>query len=499
MSTRLTIATLLLVLSIITGAAIMMIPPKDHSGKIHLSWATDACPERDHQVSTFNRLNPDYDLQIDPDNSGVMKVIIQSSAGMGPDLIDHINQTSIQTYAEAGILWDISKEADRLGFGLDTLPESIKPLVTMTTVNQDGELVTGQAGYPCNMGYKTLFFNKNLFDKYNVPYPSLDLTWDEYIELGKKMTISDPERPTVPAIFGAAGLQPQIIAMSKGGEYFNSWGTVTQVDSDEFITAFCMYHDMMYKHIIEPSPNQKAGVSSQGGWGSGYITWFGEGKVAMYWGSRWIMVQLRRNILQQISVRETWLKNNPGANPNDAPEVLRLGCVQIPRFKGHKRIVPNYAKCTGINVNSPRRESALKFLAYLAGKEYSMIINQGGDGLPGNKKYNKDLSLLINPKFPGEEEVHKAELEAIPYGKVMRSSPFVNNATVDRIMKKVTEKLVACPEMTHEEIAAELHSANLELNTIIARNIKRESKLFKLYHKILKNGAAPITIDLNKI
>ena len=482
-----------------TATAIMMIPKKDHAGKVYLSWATDACPERDHQVDTFNQLNPDCVLQIDPDNSGVMKVMIQSSARMGPDLIDHINETSIQTYAEAGILRDVSKEADRMGFGLDTLPESIRPLAIMTTVNQDGELVTGQAGYPCNIGHLTLFFNKNLFDKYNVPYPSADLTWEEYIELAKKMTVFEPERLTVPAVFGAAGLQPKAIFMSKGGEYFNSRGTVAQIDSDEFVSAYCMYHDMMYKHIIEPSPNQKAGVSSQGGWGSGYITWFGEGKVAMYWGSRWILVQLRRNILQQRSTREKWLKDNPEANPNDAPEVLRLGCVQIPRFKGHKRIVPNYAKCTGINVNSPRRESALKFLVYLAGKEYSMIINQGGDGLPGNKKYNNDLSLLINPDFPDEEEVHQTELEAIPYGKVMRSSPFVNNSTVNRIMKKVTEKLVASPEMTHQEIAAELRSANRELNTIIARNIKRESKLLKLYQKMLKDGAAPITIDLNEI
>ena len=33
-----------------------------------------------------------------------------------------------------------------------------------------------------------LYFNKDLFDKAGVPYPSADMTWDEYEELAKKMT-----------------------------------------------------------------------------------------------------------------------------------------------------------------------------------------------------------------------------------------------------------------------------------------------------------------------
>lgn len=33
-----------------------------------------------------------------------------------------------------------------------------------------------------------LYYNKDLFDKANVPYPSNDMTWDEYEELARKMT-----------------------------------------------------------------------------------------------------------------------------------------------------------------------------------------------------------------------------------------------------------------------------------------------------------------------
>ena len=499
MSSRILITIILLLLTIFTGFAMMMAPGKDRSGKTLLKWTTDSCPQREQQVGSFNQLNPDCRLEIDPDNSGVMKVMVQSAAGMGPDLIDHVHEDSVQTYAEAGILWDVSKDAKKMGFGLDTLPESIRPLVKMTTVSKDGELIEGQRGYPCNIGYATLFFNKNLFDKYHVPYPSADLTWDEYIRLAQKMTVFAPGKNVIPDVFGGAGVQIKTIAMGRGGEYFNRWGTAATIDSEAFISAHQLYHNLMFKYNIEPSPNQKVGVSSQGGWGSGYITWFGEGKVAMFWGSRWILVQLRRSIIQQQKIRDQWLKDNPNANPADAPEVLRIGCVQIPRFADCSRVVPSYAKCTGINANSPKREKALKLLAYLAGEKYSMIINQGGDGLPGNQKYNRDIKLLLNPEYPGEEEVHRAELDAIPYGKTLRSSPFINNAVVNRIMKKVSDKLVASPGMSKEEIAIELRSANREINTIIARNIVREPKLFKLYRKLLDRGAEPVPIKLDKV
>lgn len=41
---------------------------------------------------------------------------------------------------------------------------------------------------PFRKDWYMLYFNKDLFDKAGVPYPSADMTWDEYEELAKKMT-----------------------------------------------------------------------------------------------------------------------------------------------------------------------------------------------------------------------------------------------------------------------------------------------------------------------
>jgi multiple sugar transport system substrate-binding protein len=44
---------------------------------------------------------------------------------------------------------------------------------------------------PFSMGFSALFYNKDLFDKFAVPYPKDGMTWEETTELAKSMTRSD--------------------------------------------------------------------------------------------------------------------------------------------------------------------------------------------------------------------------------------------------------------------------------------------------------------------
>jgi multiple sugar transport system substrate-binding protein len=46
-------------------------------------------------------------------------------------------------------------------------------------------------GLPFGMNYGATVYNKDLFDKFGVPYPKDVITWDEYLELSKKLTRMD--------------------------------------------------------------------------------------------------------------------------------------------------------------------------------------------------------------------------------------------------------------------------------------------------------------------
>jgi multiple sugar transport system substrate-binding protein len=46
-------------------------------------------------------------------------------------------------------------------------------------------------GYPLHDGGLVLYYNKDIFDKFGVPYPKDGMTWDQAIELGKRLTRFD--------------------------------------------------------------------------------------------------------------------------------------------------------------------------------------------------------------------------------------------------------------------------------------------------------------------
>ncbi len=486
------------ILAMLTLATIILIPKNIGKDKIQLVWTTDPNPQREPQVLLFNRLYPQDHLSIDSDNSDAMKVLVQSSAGMGPDIIGHVGEYSIQKYKDAGLLWDVTDQAKKMGFSPDTLPESIRPFVMMWTLDKKGELVKRQFAYPCSFSHQFIFYNKNIFDKRKISYPPEDLTWKEYINVAEKLTVYTGKIDNVPSIFGGAGVDPITLIWEKGGDILNKDGTRCLLDSKAATDAMEFLHNLYYKYKIEPTPTQRVGVSSQGGWGIGNITWFAEGKISMLWGARWALIQLRRFIIEQHAVKKKWIKEHPKAKKYEGPEVLRIGACFVPRFGGKERHTRYSVRCAGINPNSKNRKEALNFLQFLASKEYSRTINKGADGKPANKKYN-NIEDFTNKYWPEEKQVHEISLKATLHGKMLSRSMFVSYSQIMQNLKLVTDKIVSNPGLTRKDIAKILSQANRNINLEIARNIKRNPKQMTIYKKLLELGAQPIALDLNKV
>lgn len=488
-----------LVVLILLGAMSLLAwritPEKVADGRVPLVWMSDPNPERVPQIAEYNRLYPGNHLTLDPDNSGVMKVMVQCSAKMGPDLIDFVTENSFQTYVDAGILLDVTEQAAALGCGADTLPESVRPLVLMRTVMPDGTVQDRQYLYPSNVGHQFIIYNKSIFDKFGVKYPPEDLTWERYVEIAKKLTVYGADNPNVPEIFGGAGIPHKILIWEKGGEVLNRDGTRCLLDSPEVAQAMTFYHDLMFRDRIEPTPRQQQSVSSQGGWGGGFRNWFGEGKIAMLFGSRWMLVNFRQFVEEQQQTHDLWVKNG---RTGPEPEILRLGACLVPRFQGGVRYTECGARCTGVNSQGRHTKEAVTFLQYLASAEYSKILNHGGDCKPGNQSYNK-LELFLNKDYPEERPVHEMSLKSIPYGRVSPRSMFISNAKLDREFQDFKDKLVNAPQMSPEDIAAELKKTAGRINLEISRNIKRTPSLKRKYEQLLKQGAEPVVVPLEEV
>lgn len=459
------------VLAVLSIVAMALIPDPAPGDRTPLVWVTDPNPQRDPQVDSFNSLNPDCALRVDPDNSGVMKTIVQCSAGMGPDLIGHCHDSSIATYRDAGILLDVTDQAKTMGFGPDTLPEAARDLIML----RDPEtLELRQYTYPANIYNTIIIYNKDLFDARGMSYPSHDLTWDEYIEMAKGLAEYVGDEKRVPAVFGGAGAALQYVLWSYEADYLTPQGTRCLLGTDAALDAAVFYHDLFFKHEVEPTPTQRAGVSSQGGWGGGsYWSWFGEGKIAMFFGSRWMLIQLRRHFKEQME---------------DGRTPPRMGACPVPRLRDGKRYSHCGARGIGINAMSPNRDKALKFLQFLAGETYCLLINEGADAMPGNRNFIS-IEQFRHPDWPDEEEVHQATIDSLPFARTVVRSLFIENASVDRAARQVQDTLIANPDLTREDIAAVLRRASTKVDEEIARNINHNAHLRRAYDKMVAQGA----------
>jgi len=407
------------------------IEPRPPAGKTPLVWVSDDNPARRGQIALFNRLHPQYDLRLDP-AAGMEKVILQCLAGVGPDLFDAYGPSQLDAFVGSGVAWDVTDEMKKRGIDMQ---KEVWPAILPTGI-REGHVY----GFPADVAVDAIWFNKDLFDAAKEPYPKGPWTWDEFIQLAQRLTVRD-SRGRIKQ-FGFLcdwWYWPQFV-MQWGGRVYSPDGARCVVDSPEAIAAVQFMHDLMYKHHVTPTPVDEATMATQGGWGSGTISYFGTGRGAMAMGGRWWLCTLR-----------------------DYGH-LNLGVVESPYTK--RRILSAYGRGTCINRYSLRREQALDFLVYEAGKDYNELVNRQADGLASVIRYNYTPEFLHNPEHP-EEDYNDVWREVAKYGQAGDWSPFINGQTATRILDKqmdlikndqkpVPDAMCDAARLVNEEIAKTL-------------------------------------------
>ena len=194
-----------------------------------------------------------------------------------------------------------------------------------------------QAALPFRSDFWVLFYNKTLFDEAGVPYPTNDMTWEQYKDLAIKMT--DPAK----GIYGA---------------HYHTWlsavvnwavddGVNTLVDGDyEDLKYFYeLYFALEDAGAIMPYPEvQAAGLHYSGA--------FGNGNIAMLPMGYWYVSTLISNI------------------KNGTYNVTDWGITAVP----HKEDVPagsSFGNLTGAMINkaSANKDAAWTYVAWLCGAE----------------------------------------------------------------------------------------------------------------------------------
>jgi len=431
---------------------------------IEIVWCSDDNPVRREQIRLFNRLHPGYRIRLDPQNVGVEKVVVQSLAGVGPDIFDCYTGYQLSAYVRAGIALDLT---DLLASaGLDMGPETIWPSLQPIYLLDDRVYA-----HPMNAGSPAVWFNKRLFDEAGEPYPEPDWTWDDCIATAQRLTVRN-ERGQVTQ-YGLLGPWDWKLALFQhGARVYNEEMTRCILDAPEAIAAIQFMYDLIFKHNVMPSLQAETAMASAGGWGTGMLALFGAERGAMAIGGRWWLCIYR---IEEYAA-------------------LRLGAVEVPGLElpdgSVSRRVYGYGRSTVVNSQGKRVDDALLFIRYLHGQPYNELVNRQADALAPVIEYNYTDDFLHNPDYPEEDynDVWRSSMAAAEPEEV---SPYVNGQVVERF-------LTVQMDMVRSDIkspADAMRDCTRRINDEIIDTLRHDPELYARYMEAVAAGAQPAWDD----
>ena len=160
-----------------------------------------------------------------PNDGYDTKVQTMIASGDAPDIIQ-VGEAS-NSYASKGVLEDLTKLSEAAGLDL------AKRFGTATSTYTWQNTLYAM---PDRGGAMIVYYNKDMFDKAGVSYPTKDWTWKDLLEAAQKLTITKDG-----------------VVYQNGGSVLDSNLEKVTVNSPENVEAINFYTDLVHKYKVAPS------------------------------------------------------------------------------------------------------------------------------------------------------------------------------------------------------------------------------------------------------
>ncbi|MDD3278696.1 MAG: sugar ABC transporter substrate-binding protein [Lachnospiraceae bacterium] len=301
-------------------------------------WDSNQEPGLVAMAEGFMKQNPDINVSVEtiPWDEYWTKLQAAATGGDMPDVVV-MHPDQVKNYAEGNMLMDLS---DVLAG--DTANASHFPDYVVNDFTIDGK----QYGVPKDLGIIGLFYNKDLFDKAGVAYPTNDWTWDDLMSAAEKLTNKDND------VYGfAAPNEGQNfywnLIWQNGGDVFNKDKSVCTFDSPETIEAM-KYAVSFVEKGYSPTPADFANLTQD--------EYFESGKCAMITTGSWMLTEYL------------------------AVEGLNFDIAEMPMQKVKATECSGMAFSVAANTKYP--EAAKKLVEYLGSEEAQLIEAKSGVAIP---------------------------------------------------------------------------------------------------------------------
>jgi len=251
------------------AAAPTAVPPKEPVTLDFQAWGDNAdLPAWEQLVQMYKERNPHVTINYSPvadPNANFYQQLQTSIAGGTPPDVASFQGWEWQTYADKDLLAPVDDLAKRDGFDF-LYPQDVKGVVDTTARNGKTYLI------PLQVATMLMFYAKKPFDDAGVPYPTDDWTYEEFVEIAKKLTNTSGET--------------KMFGLQANGSWFRDIGWIRGTGKQEFDSLIDpkksqfnqpeiveilqkMAQDVIYTDGIAPSPADTSGGERQRGRGLG--------------------------------------------------------------------------------------------------------------------------------------------------------------------------------------------------------------------------------------
>ena len=192
-------------------------------------------------VAEFNKTHPDISVELvnyNNDNA-LAKLTVALQAGEPPDVTYQYGSSMPQLENAPGIV-DLTQRVQDPSFNWNDFYPGERAAATV-----GGKVL----GIPALVDNLAIVYNKTLFDKAGLSYPTKDWTWDQFRAAAKALT--DPATKTFGWAFPADASEDSVwhydaMLWEAGGDILNADNTKAAFDSPAGLTAMQMLADMAH-------------------------------------------------------------------------------------------------------------------------------------------------------------------------------------------------------------------------------------------------------------
>lgn len=412
---------------------------------------------------------PKAEMRVDTANADVTKRIIQGVSGVGGDLMDLVSGHTMWQFQGMGLLRDVTESARKLGFGPEHTYPALFPEITIP--NADGSL--RQYMFPANAASVGYIVNVETLQKYGLEAPPMRWTVDDFERLGTEFVKRANQGLARNRFFFAGGIDQTLLWRSFGVDALNETMTASALDDPRAVDAAKTFLRWQNDLRLIPSAADRAGFSSDSGYGGQEPQLFNNGNYAMSMTGRFLLIQYRQFNLDRVARGQPPMKLVAVEPPHAIMPVSTMTTRALSIYAGGKH-----------------PELAELFLAFLASESYNMQVVRDADSLPPDPQFTNRVEYLEPAADPSrgiypdtEIGLHRPFKQfAETIGIAGSHSPFVLTVVVQR------EVLRAQDSYTNANIdpAATLLSAKRRIDAEIERNLQENPELRPLFEKKLE-------------